>query len=203
MTCLHQRINQENLRERGEGVVEMLHSRWSSSSRVIADRPPSQPLSRRQVSEVPSSSSVKESHEDPCVGDAHRRESAVEQLQPSDSKWTSGSRVIADRPPLQPLSRRGSAVGKLQQSDSRWSSGCRAITFDTSSSQALARHLMLVEPSSVSALRHCSVEMKKNHDTFETKIRALCILNLSGKSQSIALSVNPSTGLQRGTIRSA
>jgi hypothetical protein len=200
MTSLHQRINQENLHERGEAVLSegLLHSRWSSSSRVIADRPPSQPLSRRQLSQGPRSGSVTESHEDTGVDDAHRRESAVEQIQPNDQKWTSGSGVVADRPPLQPLSRRrGSADGKLQQSDSRWSSGSRASsTFNTTSSKGLARHRMLAEPSSVSALKHCSVAMKRNHDIFETT-------NLSGKTQSIAVSVNPGTRLQCVASRSA
>jgi hypothetical protein len=152
MTSLHQHINQENVREQ-EGVVERLLSRWSSSSRVITDRPPSQPLSCRQMSGGPSGGSVKESHKDPGMGDApHRRQSAVERPQPSESKWTSGSGIIADRPPVQPLSPRRIAVGKLQQSDS---------------------------------------------------IRALCILNLSRKSKSIAVSVNLGTRLQCVASRSA
>jgi hypothetical protein len=188
MTSLHQRINQENVREReSEVAVEGLHSRWSSSCRGVVDTPPSQPLSRRQMSGGPSSGSVIESHKDPGVCDAHRRGSVVERLQPSDLKWTSGSGVTADRPPLQPLSRRGSTVRKLhQQIDSRWSSGSRAATFDTASSQVLARRRKLVEPSNVSALK-LSVAMVKNHDIFETTNRAFCILNLSGKSQSVAV----------------
>jgi hypothetical protein len=188
MTSLHQRINQENVRERESEVEGLHHSRWSSSSRVGVDTPPSQPLSHRQMSGEPSSSSVKESHTDPGVCDAPQRGSAVERLQHSDLKWASGSRVIADRPPLQPLSRRGSAIRKLQQSDSRWSSGSRAATFDTTSSQVLARCRMLVESSNVSALKH-SVEMK-NHDIFETPIRALC-------------SFTPVTGLHCVPARSA
>ena len=191
MTSVHQRLDQENVHER-ESAVERLQSRWSSSSRLIIDRPPSQPLSRRQMSGGPRSDSVKESHKDPGVGDAHRRGNAFERPQQSDLKWTSGSGVITDRPPLQPLSRRGSAVGRLQQSDSRWSSGSRA-TFDAASSQALARHRMIVGPSRASALKH-SVEMK-NHDIIETTARALYILNLLGKPQSLAASVT-GTGLQ-------
>jgi hypothetical protein len=192
MTSLHQCLNQENVHAQ-ESAVERLHSRWSSSSRVTVDRPPSQPLSRRQMSGGPSSGSiVKESHTDPCVvGDAHRRGNAFERLQQSDSKWTTGSGVIPDRPPMQPLSCRGSAVGRLQQSDSRWSSGSRP-TFDTTSSQALARHRMLVGPSIVSALEH-SVE-KKNQDILKTTIRALCTLKLVGKPLSPGVA---GTGLQR------
>jgi hypothetical protein len=166
MTSLHQCPNQENVHAQ-EGAVE----------RVIVDRPPTQPLSRRSMSGGPCSDSVKESHKDPGVGDARRRENTFERLQQqSDSKWTSGSGVITDRPPSQPLSRRQMsgepyAVERLQQSDSRWSSGSRA-TFDTaSSSQALAHHRMLVGPSSLSALEH-SVETK-NQDIFETTITTL------------------------------
>jgi hypothetical protein len=68
----HRRLDQEHVHER-ESAVERLHLRWSSSSRVIADRPPSQPLNRRQMSGKPISCSVKESHKDPSVGDTHRR----------------------------------------------------------------------------------------------------------------------------------
>jgi hypothetical protein len=202
MTSLHQRINQENVRER-ESEVEGLHSRWSSSSRGVVDTPPSQPLSRRQMSGGPSSGSVIESQTDPGVCNAHRRGSVVERLQPSDLKWTSGSGVSADRPPLQPLSRRGSAVGKLhQQIDSRWSSGSRAATFDNASSQVLARRRMLVKPSNVSAAFKHSVEMK-NHDKFETTIRAFCILNCP-ESRSLSRSASPpGTGLHCVPARSA
>jgi hypothetical protein len=182
MTSLRQLLNQENLLER-ENAVERLHSRWSSSVRVIVDRPPSQPLSRRQMSGGPSSGSVKQSHQkDPGVGDAHRRGNAFERLQQSDSKWTSGSGVSTDRPPLQPLRCRGSAARRLQESHSRWSSGSRA-TFDTK----FARHRMLVGPSSVSALEH-SVAMN-NQYIFKTTMRALCTLTSLGEPQSPAASV--------------
>jgi hypothetical protein len=170
MTSLHQPINQESIHQR-EGAVERLHSRWSSSSRGGP------------------------SHIDLAVDDAHRRGGAVERLQPSDLKWASGSKLIADRPPSQPRSRRGSAVRKLQQSDSRWNSGSRGATFDTTSPQAHAPYnKMLLEPSNVSALEH-SVEMKKHH-IFETTIRAHCILNLPGNPQSIVASDNTGPGLQ-------
>jgi hypothetical protein len=99
MTSLHQRLNQENVHER-ESAVERLQSRWSSSSRVIVDRPPSHPPTRRQMNRRPSSGSVKESHhKDPDTGNSRLRR--------SNSKWASGSGVITDSPPLQPLSRRG------------------------------------------------------------------------------------------------
>jgi hypothetical protein len=119
MTSLHQRLNQENVHAR-ESAVEGLHSRWSSSSssQVTVDKLPSQPLSPRQQ---------------------RQRGSACGRLQRSDSKWTTGSGVIADSSPLQPLSRRRSAVGRLEQSGSRWSSGSQAA-FDTAASQALVRH---------------------------------------------------------------
>jgi hypothetical protein len=109
MTSLHQRLNQDNVQAR-ESEVEGLHSRWSSSSQVIVDRLPSQPLSRHQS----------------------RRGRAVEGLLLRNSKWASGSEVVTDSSPLKPLSRRGRAV-------SRWSSGSQAA-FDTASSQALVRH---------------------------------------------------------------
>jgi hypothetical protein len=134
MTSLHQNINQEHVQEH-VSAVEELHSRWSSTScsQVIVDRLPSQPISRRQS----------------------RRGSACGRLQGSNSKWTSGSGVITDSPPLKPLSRFGSgvitdspplkplsrrrsAVGRLELSGSRWSSGSQAA-FDTTSSQALVR----------------------------------------------------------------
>jgi hypothetical protein len=103
MTTIHQRP-QENVHER-ETAVERLQSRWSSSSPVIVDRRPLQPLSRQQMS---------------------RR------LQQSNSKWTSGSGVTSDSPPLKPPSRRGSMFGGLQESGSRWSSGSQG-TFDAAS----------------------------------------------------------------------
>jgi hypothetical protein len=160
MTSLHQRLNQECVHER-ESAVERLHLRWSSSSRVIVDRPPSQPFSRRQMSGGPISCSVKASPNDLGVGDSRRRGNASEGFQLSDSKWASSSGVITDRPPLQPLRCRGSAVGRLQQSDSRWNSGSQTNR-DRPPSPARANVRMLVGPSRVSALKH-SVEMK-NHD---------------------------------------
>jgi hypothetical protein len=98
MMSLHQHLNQENVHER-EGAVEALQSRWSSSCRAIVDRPPSHPPTRRQMGGRPSSGSVKESHlMDPHTGNSRRGL--------SNSKWNSGSGVITDSPPLQPLSRR-------------------------------------------------------------------------------------------------
>jgi hypothetical protein len=182
MTSLHQCLYQENALAE-ESAVEGLHSRLSSSSRVVVDRPPSQPLSRRTMYEGPSRDSANESHEDPQMGDGHRRGNTFERLQQqSDSKWTSGSGGITDRSPLQPLSRRGPYVQMIQQSYSRWSSGSRAIC-DTALSQALTGHRILGGPSSVSSLEH-SVETK-NQEIFETLITPLCTAGLTG------------TGLQR------
>jgi hypothetical protein len=109
MTILHQCLNQEFVHER-ESAVERLHLKWSSSSRVIVDRPPSQPLSRRQMSGGPSSGSVKDIHEGPGEGDAHRGGNVSEEFQLSDSKWASGSLMITDRPPLQPIRYGESAI---------------------------------------------------------------------------------------------
>jgi hypothetical protein len=183
MTSLHQCLNQES-------TVESLYSRWGSSSRVVGDRPPSQPLSRRQMYGGPSSGcSGKQSHKDPEMGSAHRRGNAFERLQQqSVSKWTSGSGVITDRPPSQPLSRRGSSVQRIQQSDSRWSSGSQP-RFDMALSQALSDHRMLVGPSSGSALEH-SVEMK-NHDLFEITIKTLFASTLMARAPNVT-----GTGLQ-------
>jgi hypothetical protein len=165
----------------------MLQSRWSSSSRTFVDRPPSQPLGRRQMSERPSSSSVEENcHNDPDTGNS-LGESAVERLQRINSKWTSSSAVTTDRPPLQPLSRRGSTVGGLQQSGSRWSSGSQAA-FDTASPKALVRHQMIAQPISVSAIKHS--DAMENHDIFETTIRTLSILNQSRIHLSLTASGN-------------
>jgi hypothetical protein len=98
MTGLHQRLNQENGHER-EGAVERLQSRWSSSSQVIVDKPPSHLPTRRQMGGIPSSGSVKEyRHTDAGTGNSRRGQ--------SNSKWDSGSGVT-DSSPLQPLSRRG------------------------------------------------------------------------------------------------
>jgi hypothetical protein len=125
-----------------ESAIERLQSRWSSSSRGIVDRPPLQPLSPQQMSRS---------------------------LQQSNSKWTSGSGVISDSPPLQPLNHRRSAVGRLQESGSRWSSGSEAAC-DTASPKVLVRHRTIVQPSNVSAHKHSAA--MKNHDLFETTIRA-------------------------------
>jgi hypothetical protein len=95
---LHQHLNQENVHER-EGAVEAVRSRWNSSCRAIFDRPPSHPSTRRQMGGRPSSGSVEESHlKDPHTANYRRGR--------SDPKWNSGSGVIIDSPPLQPLSRR-------------------------------------------------------------------------------------------------
>ncbi len=99
MYSLHQLLDQENVLAR-ESAVERLQSRWNSSSRVIVDKPPSQPLSRKQTNGSSSNGSLKESH--------HKGPFA-------NSKWTSGSGVVADSPPLQPLSRRGSSVRRLSR----------------------------------------------------------------------------------------
>jgi hypothetical protein len=116
MTSLYQRINQEHVHvHEQERAVEEFHSRWSpsSGSQVIVDRLPSQPLSHRHS----------------------RRGSASGRLQRINSKWTSGSGVVADSPPLQPLSRRRSDLGRLELSGTRWSSGSQA-SCDTVSSHA-------------------------------------------------------------------
>jgi hypothetical protein len=99
MTSLHQRLNQENVHER-ESAVEKLQSRWSSSCRAIVDKPPSHPPTRRQMGGRPSNGSVKESHHKDADTGSYRRGR-------SNSKWDCGSGVIADSPPLLPLSHRG------------------------------------------------------------------------------------------------
>jgi hypothetical protein len=48
----NKRVNQDNSYGQ-ESAAGRLHSRWSSSSRVIIDRPPSHPLSCRQMSGGP------------------------------------------------------------------------------------------------------------------------------------------------------
>jgi hypothetical protein len=119
MNSLRQNINEEPVNEQ-ESAVEGIHSRWSSSSQVIVDRLPSQPLSRHQS----------------------QQGSATKSLQGSNSKWTSGSEVIVDRLPSQPLSRhqsrRGSASGRLQRSVSKQTSGSGVI-IDSSTLQSLSR----------------------------------------------------------------
>jgi hypothetical protein len=64
-------------------------SRWSSSSRVIVDASPSQPISCCQKSRVIIGVSVRES----------RHEEGG-----SDSRWSSGDRVAIDTAPSQPSS---------------------------------------------------------------------------------------------------
>jgi hypothetical protein len=139
MTSIHQRP-QANVHER-ETAVERLQSRWSSSSPVIVDRQPLQPLSRQQLS---------------------RR------LQQSNSKWTSGSGVICDSPPSKPPSRRGSIVEGLQDSGSRWSSGSQS-SFDSASPEVTDQHRMIAQPSNVSTHKHSSTTMK-NHGAFKSTI---------------------------------
>jgi hypothetical protein len=131
----HQRLNQEHAHER-ESAVEKLQSRWSSSSRVIVDIPPSQPLIRRQMSGRPSSDSVKESrHKDPGTGNSQRG-SAVGRLQRSRSKRTFGCGVIAGSPLSQPLSSVAEeAPSEFSSRVARWSSGSPAA-FGAASSQA-------------------------------------------------------------------
>jgi hypothetical protein len=108
MTSLHQSFDQDNGHE-GECAVERLQSRWSSrsrsSSRSIVDRPPSHPLTNPQMDGRPISASVlKESHQYKDIDTRNsRRGSPVGRLQRSNSKWGSGSVVINDSPPLQPL----------------------------------------------------------------------------------------------------
>jgi hypothetical protein len=107
MTSLHRRHNQENVHER-EGAVERLESRWSSSSRVVVDRPPSHPPTRRQMGGRSRSGSEKESHDkDPDTTGGVRRGSAGGRLERGNPKWDSSSGIITDSPPLQPLSCRG------------------------------------------------------------------------------------------------
>ena len=86
------------------------------------------------------------------------------------SRWSSNknTRSIVDRPPSQPPSRPMRDVGSLQESTSRWSSGSQAA-FDAASPKVVARHRMIEQPSSVSAVKHTAT--MKNHDVFETAIR--------------------------------
>jgi hypothetical protein len=65
---------------------------------VLVDRQPSQPPSRRQTMswERKGNGSVEESTKED-LGTGNSR------LQRSNAKWTSGSGVITDSPPLQPL----------------------------------------------------------------------------------------------------
>jgi hypothetical protein len=190
MTSLHLRLNQENEREQ-ESAFEMIQSRWSLSSQTFVDKPPSQPLSRRQMSENTSSSPETENcHTLPDTGSS-RQKFALDRLQRINSKLTSNSVVTADRPPLQPLSSRGSPVIGHQRSSSRWSSGSH-VSFDATSLEALVRQPIIVQPSSVSILKHS--DTMQNHGEFETTIRTLRILNLSRTHMSL-MTTGPSTGL--------
>jgi hypothetical protein len=161
MHPLHQQINEDNVHE-VEGAAVRLQSRWISSSRVITDKPPSQPLSpRRLMSRRPRSGSVEESqHKDPGTVDSQGG-SLHGRLQRSNSKWASGSGVIIDSPPLQPLSHRGASIESLALGGSRWNSGSQA-DFHTASPQALSCHR--TQPNRYLDLEH-SVPMKK-HDSF-------------------------------------
>jgi hypothetical protein len=190
-------LHREYSRERKHAPAEKLHSRWSSSARVMVDKPPSQPLSYRRQMLV--------------GGGSGRRVSPVKKggeirkrprLQRSDSMWTSGGAgTTKDRPPLQPF-RAGSTrtIGaRLQRSgSSRWSSSSRAAA-DTPPSNALARRdpVIVEESSSVSAAllqqpkRHHSIEMhsietkQDRADTFEITLMALSIFNMTGKPQAL------------------
>jgi hypothetical protein len=137
MTSLHQRLNQENVHAR-ESAVEGLHSRWSSSTQVVVDRLPSQPLSPRrqrqrggrlQGSDSKWTSGSGVITDSPPMKPRCRRENAVEGIH---SRWRSSTQVVADKLPSQPLSplqrRRGSAGGRLQGSYSKWTSGSGVIT---------------------------------------------------------------------------
>jgi hypothetical protein len=160
--CLDKLLNKENTHGR-ESAPGRLHSRQNAMNRVMSDRPPSQPRRRHEMSGGPSSIAVKENLKDPGADGAHEQgNSAFERLQQSDSKWSSGSGALTDRPPLQPFCRhgisgancastkeshedpsleeprRGTFIRRHQQSDaSRWSSGYRA-TFDIAPSRAFA-----------------------------------------------------------------
>jgi hypothetical protein len=103
MTTMHQRFNQDNVQAQ-ESTIERLQSRWNSGSRVIVDKPPSQPFNLRQMSRRPCRGSVKKSyryHKDLVMGHS-RRENTVARLQQSNSNWASSSGVITDSPPLRP-----------------------------------------------------------------------------------------------------
>jgi hypothetical protein len=180
---LQQQINEDNVHER-ESATERLQSRWISSSRVIADKPPSQPLSPRRVSRRPSI----------CSSISSASISSAEESQWINSKWTSGSGgVITDSPPSQPRSH-----GRLEQSGSRWNSGSHSqADFGTASSQAPGCHRTIFQPSTISALEH-SAPMKKQ-DSFES---TFCTLNLSQRHLSRTAS-GAESGLRCTTSRSA
>lgn len=129
----------------------------------------------------------------------HERESVVERLQ---SRWSSSSLGIVDRPPLHPLSHQQTSIG-LQQSDSKWSSDSR-VTSDSpplqplshrgsavgrlqesgsrwnSGSQAVcdtASPKMLARHRTIVQRSNVSAHehsgVMKDHDKFETTIRAI------------------------------
>jgi hypothetical protein len=177
---LHCHLNQENSHERDSvPAATMLHSRWSSSTWDIADKPPSQPIRCRPMSggQPRSVASVKENHpEDLATSKLRRR-------QQSDSMWTSGGAgTTKARPPL----RRGKAFRRLPHGACRWTSGCR----DRVPTPAPAPHRMIMGSSGISAVKP-SVEMK-DRDIFEITCMALCTFNMSGKPPaSIKSPVSP------------
>jgi hypothetical protein len=119
--CLQQKLDKDNAHGQ-ESPVGRHHSRWSSSTQVISNRPPSQPRSRHQMSGGSSSVSLKERHKKLVTGEVQQRGSHnFERLQQSESKWNSGSEALVDQPPLQPVSRHEISG---PSDESRWSSGC-------------------------------------------------------------------------------
>lgn len=145
-------------------------SRWSSSSLVIVDRPPSQPLRDTSDSRW---SSVDQVAIDTAPSQPLRHT--------SDSRWGSVDQVAIDTAPSQPLH---------DTSDSRWSSVDRAV-LDTAPSQPLARPRVILGPSLVStineSLRH-PTEMK-NINIKRTTVK---ILSPYGRSpSSMVVSVSP------------
>jgi hypothetical protein len=94
---LHRHLNQENSHEQETvPAVTRLHSRWSSSSRDVVDKPPSQPLSCRRMSRGrPSTSRAGTTTVRPPLlrGKAFRR------LLHGACRWTSSSRSALDRVP--------------------------------------------------------------------------------------------------------
>jgi hypothetical protein len=79
---LHRHLNRENShKQETVPAVTRLHSRWSSSSRDVVDKPPSQPLRCRRMSggRPSSATSVKESHqEDPGTSEVRRLQQAIQ-----------------------------------------------------------------------------------------------------------------------------
>jgi hypothetical protein len=190
MTSLHQQIYQGDVHKRESAVERLQSSRWTSSSRIIVDKPPSSP---RRMSSIPNSSPVEENqHKD--LGTGYSQPGSPNgRLQCGNAKWTSGSAVITDSPPSQPPSHRAGAFGSLELFGSRWNSGSQG-NFGTASSQTLGCHRTIAQPSSISALEH-SAAIKKHH-SFET---AFCFLNLP-RTQT---SSGTGSGLRCTTSRSA